>query len=50
MVRNPKKTVTKEITLEAGRSYDLRLEYFQTNREAVAETRLVLPAACGTND
>jgi beta-glucosidase len=34
---NPKKTVTKEITLEAGRSYDLRMEYFQTNREAVAK-------------
>ena len=34
---NPKKTVTSEINLEAGRSYDLRMEYFQTNREAVAK-------------
>ncbi|HET6977048.1 MAG TPA: glycoside hydrolase family 3 C-terminal domain-containing protein, partial [Pyrinomonadaceae bacterium] len=34
---NPTKTVTKEVTLEAGRSYDLRMEYFQTNREAVAK-------------
>src|SRR6185503_14763184 len=33
---NPKKTVTKEITLEAGRSYDLRMEYRQNNREANA--------------
>ena len=33
---NPKKTVTKEVKLEAGRSYDLRMEYFQNNREAVA--------------
>jgi beta-glucosidase len=34
---NPKKTATSEITLEAGRSYDLRMEYFQNNREAVAK-------------
>ena len=34
---NPTKTVTKEVTLEAARSYDLRLEYFQINREAVAK-------------
>ena len=34
---NPTRTVTKEIVLEAGRSYDLRMEYFQTNREAVAK-------------
>ena len=34
---NPTKTATKEITLEAGRSYDLRMEYFQNNREAVAK-------------
>ena len=34
---NPTKTVTKEVTLEAGRHYDLRMEYFQTNREAVAK-------------
>ncbi len=34
---NPKKTVTHEIRLEAGRSYDLRMEYFQSNREAVAK-------------
>jgi beta-glucosidase len=34
---NPSKTITKEVTLEAGRSYDLRMEYFQTTREAVAK-------------
>lgn len=34
---NPTKTVTKEVALEAGRNYDLRMEYFQTNREAVAK-------------
>jgi beta-glucosidase len=34
---NPAKTVTKEIALEAGRSYDVRMEYFQNNREAVAK-------------
>ncbi|HEU4869748.1 MAG TPA: glycoside hydrolase family 3 C-terminal domain-containing protein [Pyrinomonadaceae bacterium] len=34
---NPTKTATKEIALEAGRSYDLRMEYFQNNREAVAK-------------
>jgi beta-glucosidase len=34
---NPTKTVTEEITLEGGRSYDLRMEYFQNNREAVAK-------------
>ena len=34
---NPKKTVTKEVNLEAGRTYDLRMEYFQNNREAVAK-------------
>ena len=34
---NPKRTVTTEITLEAGHSYDLRMDYFQTNREAVAK-------------
>jgi beta-glucosidase len=34
---NPTKTVTKEVALEAGRSYDLRMEYFQTTREAVAK-------------
>lgn len=33
---NPKRTVTKEIMLEAGRSYDLRMEYFQHNRESNA--------------
>jgi beta-glucosidase len=35
--KNPTKTVTKEIALEAGRSYDLRMEYFQNNRDAVAK-------------
>jgi beta-glucosidase len=30
------KTVTAEIELEGGRSYDLRMEYFQNNRENVA--------------
>ena len=34
---NPTKTVTREVLLEAGRSYDVRMEYFQTNREAVAK-------------
>jgi len=34
---NPTKTVTREVTLEAGRRYELRMEYFQTNREAVAK-------------
>jgi beta-glucosidase len=34
---NPTKTVTREVTLEAGRVYALRMEYFQTNREAVAK-------------
>ena len=35
--RNPTKTVTKEVTLEAGRAYDVRMEYFQYNREAIAK-------------
>ena len=34
---NPKKTATAEITLEAGRSYDLRMEYFQYQRENIAK-------------
>jgi beta-glucosidase len=34
---NPKKTVTKEIALEGGRSYDLRMEYFQYQRENIAK-------------
>lgn len=34
---NPTKTVTKEVTLEAGRAYDVRMEYFQYNREAIAK-------------
>ncbi|HEX6046839.1 MAG TPA: glycoside hydrolase family 3 C-terminal domain-containing protein [Pyrinomonadaceae bacterium] len=34
---NPTKTVTKEIALEAGRSYDLRMEYFQYQRENIAK-------------
>ena len=34
---NPTKTVTREVNLEAGRRYELRMEYFQTNREAVAK-------------
>ena len=33
---NPNKTVTEEIALEGGRSYDLRMEYFQNNRENIA--------------
>ena len=32
---NPTRTATKEIALEGGRSYDLRLEYFQNNRENI---------------
>ena len=38
-VPNPNKgdkTVTTEVELEGGRSYDLRMEYFQNNRENVA--------------
>ncbi len=34
---NPTKTVTKEVNLEAGHAYDVRLEYFQYNREAIAK-------------
>lgn len=34
---NPNKTVTKEIMLEGGRSYDLRMEYFQNVRENIAK-------------
>jgi beta-glucosidase len=34
---NPTKTVTKEIALEAGRTYDLRMEYFQYQRENIAK-------------
>ena len=34
---NPDKTVTKEIALESGRSYDLRMEYFQYHRENIAK-------------
>jgi len=34
---NPTKTITKEIALEGGRSYDLRMEYFQNNRENIAK-------------
>ena len=34
---NPTKTVTREVSLEAGRNYELRMEYFQNNREAVAK-------------
>ena len=34
---NPNKTVTKEIALEGGRSYDLRMEYFQNVRENIAK-------------
>lgn len=33
---NPTKTVTKEVNLEA-RSHDVRMEYYQTNREAIAK-------------
>lgn len=33
---NPTKTVTKEVSLVAGREYDVRMEYFQYNREAIA--------------
>ena len=34
---NPTKTVTKEVSLEAGRAYDVRMEYYQYNREAIAK-------------
>lgn len=33
----PAKTVTKDVTVEAGRAYDIRFEYFQNNREAIAK-------------
>lgn len=34
---NPTRTVTKEVSLEAGRAYDIRMEYYQYNREAIAK-------------
>jgi beta-glucosidase len=34
---NPNKTSTTEIALEGGRSYDLRMEYFQNTRENIAK-------------
>jgi beta-glucosidase len=34
---NPTKTVTKEVNLEVGRAYDVRMEYYQYNREAIAK-------------
>jgi beta-glucosidase len=34
---NPTRTVTREVNLEGGRAYDVRMEYFQYNREAVAK-------------
>ncbi|HSD45418.1 MAG TPA: glycoside hydrolase family 3 C-terminal domain-containing protein [Pyrinomonadaceae bacterium] len=34
---NPNKTVTTDIVLEGGRSYDLRMEYFQYQRENIAK-------------
>ena len=34
---NPNKTATTEIALEGGRSYDLRMEYFQNIRENIAK-------------
>ena len=34
---NPKKTATAEIDLQAGRSYDFRMEYFQYQRENIAK-------------
>jgi beta-glucosidase len=34
---NRTKTATKEIALERGRSYDLRMEYFQYQRENIAK-------------
>jgi beta-glucosidase len=34
---NPTKTVTKEVNLEGGHAYDIRMEYFQLNREAIAK-------------
>jgi beta-glucosidase len=33
---NPTKTVTREVNLEAGRDYDVRMEYYQYNRESIA--------------
>jgi beta-glucosidase len=34
---HPNKTVTQQIALDGGRSYDLRMEYFQNNRENIAK-------------
>jgi beta-glucosidase len=34
---NPNKTATTEVALEGGRSYDLRMEYFQNIRENIAK-------------
>lgn len=34
---NPNKTATTEIALEGGRTYDLRMEYFQYQRENIAK-------------
>jgi len=34
---NPTKTVTSEVSLEGGRAYDVRMEYYQYNREAIAK-------------
>ncbi|HET9528464.1 MAG TPA: glycoside hydrolase family 3 C-terminal domain-containing protein, partial [Pyrinomonadaceae bacterium] len=44
---NPTKTVTKEIALEGGRSYDLRMEYFQNNRENIAKLVWSYPRLSG---
>ncbi len=33
---NPTKTITREVNLEAGRDYDVRMEYYQINRESIA--------------
>ena len=56
---NPTRTATKEIALEGGRIYDLRLEYFQNNRENIVKLvwsypqlaeRLVAEAVKATQD
>src|SRR5205807_2970389 len=34
---HPTKTLTREVNLDGGRTYDIRMEYFQYNREAIAK-------------
>ncbi len=43
------RTVTKEITLEAGRSYDLRFEYFENNNQYSAAKLVWAPPSAARN-